>query len=530
MLAMVDIINDTIDFDRYPAGVQDFATIRNENMVYVDKTAYIYKLTRKSRSFFLSRPRRFGKSLLLSTIQAYFEGKKELFEGLAIYDYEKEWRRHPVIRIDLSTGLFNNIADAKNALNSALTLCARKLDIELTLPDITGQFQELIMKAYLKQGEKVVVLIDEYDKPLLETMHREEEMYSDIQSLIRNFYGCLKGSGEYLKFVLITGITKFSHVNIFSGLNNLIDLSLESWCNGICGISAGEMVQYFHEDMVKFGLQNNITTEEAAAKFKIYYDGYRFSGDGENIYNPYSVICAFSSMKFGEYWFRSGSSQNLIKILSSGNFDLTDLEGKIASTSELMAPPSNSGNPIGLLYQAGYLTIKEYIGDDTYIVGFPNKEVMSAFYNELLSTMFPDQSGNGFSASKVRIAANKGEPDELVNQLMLALKDYVRDQTKDINTEAVFNSLLYGLCKAIGLTTKAEYHTSNGRIDMVIETNRFIYLMEFKINSTAEVAMQQINSKGYANKYFGDSRTLFKIGLNFDTAKQQISDFLISPN
>lgn len=495
-------------------------------MVYVDKTAYIYELTRQPYSYFLSRPRRFGKSLLLSTIAAYFQGRRELFEGLAIAQLETEWEAYPVIQLSLSTFNGVDIESLYAVITGELDSNARRLAIELDSRDIAVRFNQLIERAHEKYGRKVVVLIDEYDKPLNETRHLDNECHEKMRSILRGFYSCVKDSGEHLRFAMLTGVTKYSHVSIFSGLNNLTDISLEPWCNAICGISETEMHQYFSDDLAKFGEINQLVLSEVSERFRLHYDGYRFARTGENIYNPYSVMRAFTSMEFANYWFGTGTPSHLLKALALGDFDFDDLEGVSATADELMGLPSADGNPVGLLYQSGYLTIKGY-DDGLYTLGFPNREVSSGFFSELISVIHPNPMGRGFSARNVRKAAQEGNPEQLVHLLEMGLMDYCSDQTKDLSTEAIFNSLLYGMCHAIGLDTKAEYHTSNGRIDLVIETKRYIYLMEFKINSTAAIAIKQIDTRHYSDKYKYDPRTLFKIGVNFDTKLRQISDTLI---
>lgn len=522
----MDIFNLGYDNNRYPDGVQDFPTLRREEMLYVDKTEYVYHLTRKSKNYFLSRPRRFGKSLLLSTIAAYFEGRRDLFKGLAIEKLEQDWIGHPVIRIDFSQGVFTSREEAITELNNQLSLNARILDLDLTYPDVIGKFQQLISEAYRKYGQGVVVLIDEYDKPVLETQYEAEETHKAVHDLMRGFYGCIKSAAPYLRFVMITGITKIAHVNIFSGLNNLTDLSLQPWCNALCGISESEMQQYFADDMATFARINKMTVEETRAKFKFYYDGYRFAKSGQNIYNPYSVVCAFQSMEFSSYWFASGTPTHLLRALSNEDFNFNNLDGLTASAEDLMGLASIDANPIGLLYQSGYLTIKEY-EDYVYTLGFPNKEVESGFYNVLLRVQYPSVAGQGFSGVNVRLAAVKGNALRLVELLDLGLIGYNYDQHKDIKAEAVLNSMLYGPIKAIGLNVKSEYHVSNGRIDLLIETKHYIYLFEFKVDKTAATAMKQINEKAYADSFKYDNRKLFKIAVNYSTAKRRIDDYLI---
>lgn len=523
---MIDIFNLGYDDSRYPDGVQDFPTLRKSNMIYVDKTAYIYKLTRKPTSYFLSRPRRFGKSLLLSTIAAYFEGHKELFHGLAIEQLEQEWTVHPVIRIDLSQGEFTSIENARTQLYTQIFLNATRLGVKLELTDVISQFQELIVKCASQYAQQVVILIDEYDKPILETKYEAEDTHKSVHALMRGFYGCIKAAAPYLRFVMITGITKVAHVNIFSGLNNLTDLSLQPWCNALCGISESEMQQYFAEDMETFACVNNSTVEETRAKFKHYYDGYHFAKSGENIYNPYSVVRAFQAMEFSNYWFTSGTPTHLLRTLSNEAFNFQKLDGLTTTSDGLMGLATIDANPVGLLYQSGYLTIKDY-EDDSYVLGFPNKEVESGFYNLLLQIQYPKGHGQGYSGTNVRIAAQQGKAQRLVELLDMALIDYNYAQHKDIDGEAVLNSVLYGLVRAIDLNVKAEYHIANGRIDMVIKTRRYIYLFEFKVNKTAAAGMKQINDKAYADKYRYDNRKLFKIAINYNTTKRNIDDYLI---
>lgn len=523
----MDPLNIGYDRNRYPAGQQDFATLRQGNMLYVDKTSYVYELTRQSYNYFLSRPRRFGKSLLLSTIEAYFQGRKDLFKGLAIERLEKDWIKHPVIRIDLSKGSFQSISELCELIDTQLIFIAEKLGVSLERHDITSRFQELIKRSYDKYGQRVVVLIDEYDKPILETKYEIEGTHDVVHDLMRGFYGSLKGNAEYLRFVMLTGITKVSHVNIFSGLNNLTDISLQPWCNALCGISESELQHYFVEDIATFARINNMSIDDVKTQFKRYYDGYRFAEYGENIYNPYSVVLAFQNMKFSDYWFVTGTPTHLIKTLKNENFNFDGLEGYAADQNELMGIATADSNPIGLLYQSGYLTIKDY-ADELYILGFPNKEVESGFYDILLQILYPTATSQGYSALNIRKEALRGMPQKLVELLDMALSDYNYNQHKNIDGEAVLNSLLYGLVHAIGLNVKAEYHTSNGRIDMVIETKRYIYLFEFKIDKTAHAAMTQIDNVGYANHYRYDQRKLFKIGLNYNTKLRRIDDVIIA--
>lgn len=387
----MDNLNLTYDASRYPATLQDFESIRQYNMVYVDKTAYIHNLVKVPGSYFLSRPRRFGKSMLLSTITAYFEGRRDLFKGLAIDQLEHEWAVHPVINVSL--GSFNGLSvdSLYSVIKTNLQVNAARLCVEIDGEDISSQLMSLIANAHRKYGCRVVVLIDEYDKPLNETRFIEDDLHETMRSILRGFYSVLKDCAAYLRFVMITGVTKYTQVSIFSGLNNLRDISLDPRYNEVCGISESEMQRYFTDDLAVFGGLNGMTPEATAAKFKFYYDGYRFASRGENIYNPYSVINAFCDMRFKEYWFETGTPNHLIKSLLHNEFDFDNLEGRRATETELLGAPYNDTNPIGLLYQTGYLTIKDY-DDDRYILGFPNQEVKSGFFRDLLSVLVPDKS------------------------------------------------------------------------------------------------------------------------------------------
>lgn len=515
---------------RYPSTQQDFATIREGQMLYIDKTEYIYEMTRNNTSYFLSRPRRFGKSLLLSTIAAYFEGRRELFKGLAIEKLECEWLSYPVITISL--GSFDGLSiDSLHAIiKGDILLNAKRLEVEVFESDDLGLlFKSLIAEAHRKYGRRVVVLIDEYDKPLNETRFTEDALHETMRAILRGFYSVLKDSAGYLRFTLLTGVTKYTHVSIFSGLNNLRDISLEPWANAICGISKSEMQHYLSEDLDTFGRLNNMTTDEASAMFKHYYDGYRFASVGEDMYNPYSVMNAFASMRFKEYWFETGTPNHLIKTLLQRDFNFDNLEGRRATEQQLMGVPYTDTNPIGLLYQTGYLTIKHY-DDGIYTLDFPNKEVKTGFYDGLLSILLPDTTGEGYSALNVRLAAQDGNPQRLVELLDQGLTGYNCLQLKgmkELKTEGIFNSMLYGLCSAIGLNVKAEYQVTNGIIDLVIQTKRYVYLIECKKDKTAAAALAQINDKCYANKYKYDSRKLFKIGINYSTTQRCIDDYLI---
>lgn len=519
-------MTDFFDTDKYPVGVQSFETLRNESAVYVDKTAYIYKITRTSRSYFLSRPRRFGKSLLLSTIEAYFQGRRELFDGLAISKLETEWKWHPVIHISLGKGELSTPEGTNAQLQSELLTNSKVLDIPLSDGPVATQFAQLIVDAYLKYQTKVVVLVDEYDKPLQDTLHEDESMSDQLRSMLRGFYGCVKDSGKYLRFVMLTGVTKFGQVSVFSGLNNLIDLSLEQWSNAICGISESEIQQYFADDTADFARLNSLDVADAAAKLKTYYDGYRFAASGENIYNPYSLLCAFSNMKLGNYWFQTGTPTSLLKYLIKHSFDLSGIDGIRATADELMSAGTLSKSPVPLLYQTGYLTIKDF-EEGYYTLGFPNREVSEGFFHDLLDMVYSD-TGTDFSATKLKSAAIFGEPHKVVQLLQTAIGKFNHHQHARIKNEQQLNGLLYSIVMTFGLDCKAEYAMSSGRIDMFIKTRKYLYLIEFKVNSTAQAAIQQIEDRDYAFAFNHLPQTIFKIGINYNIRLHKLDDYIIT--
>ena len=510
---------------RYPVGQSDFTDIIESGAVYVDKTALLYRLTHDSKYYFLSRPRRFGKSLLLSTLEAYFQGKKELFDNLAISQLEKEWKQYPVIHLTMGGEDFSAIKILESHLYGEVNDNIRTLKLEAEGDTVARRFKSLIQVAVEKYGEKVVILIDEYDKPMLDSRHRNDDLHGEIKNLLRGFYGVIKESAKYIRFVMITGVTKFSHVNIFSGLNNLEDISLDPEYNALCGISESEMTKYFSEDMKLFAERNRMTPEEAASEFKVHYDGYRFASEGENIYNPFSTILAFSKMRFGNYWFTSGTSDHLIKALQRHHYNFDNLEGVRLSEISMMSEPSVERTPTTLLYQAGYLTIKDY-KHDMYVLGFPNKEVSSSFYNVLLKYLVPVQEEQ-FSALLLAAYAKEGDVESMMKMLQLGLSRFNNMEMQKPEYEYHFKVILKALLMAAALKIEGEVLTPAGRIDMVLKTKQTIYLFEFKLDSTPETALQQIDDKDYSFHYYGDPRRIVKIGANFSTQLRHLTGWAV---
>ena len=511
---------------RYPVGDSSFSNIREKGQVYVDKTELLYRLTRESQYCFLSRPRRFGKSLMLSTLKGYFEGRRELFEGLAMSRLETEWRQYPVIHLSMGGKDFSSVDSLKILLNNLLKTDELELGVLRDGEDTETRFYSLIRNAVAKFGEKAVILIDEYDKPMLDTRHREGDLHSDVKNMLRGFYGVIKESADYIRFVMITGVTKFSHVNIFSGLNNLRDISLSPEYNALCGISESEMVEYFSEDMKVFAQKNGMTPDEVAKEFKLHYDGYRFASEGENIYNPFSTIMAFCDMRFGNYWFSSGTSRYLVEELKRRNYRFDKINELRVSAEQLMMEPGVASHPTALLYQSGYLTIKDF-KSGFYSLGFPNKEVESGFYNELLQLLVP-VSDIEFSAPLLAFYAEEGDVEAMMNMLQLGLSQFNNMEMQKVELEYHLKVILKTLLMAAGLKLEGEVQTPAGRIDMVMKNKEYIYLFEFKINSTAKKALAQIDENDYPFHYHGDSRKIIKIGTSYSTRYRRLTGWEVA--
>ncbi|MDE6009796.1 MAG: ATP-binding protein, partial [Muribaculaceae bacterium] len=480
---------------KYPVGIQTFRKIREDNNLYVDKTGYIPDLINDSKYIFLNRPRRFGKSLFMSTLEAYFKGERELFEGLEISRTEKEWLSYPVFRFDLSPGYFNDVTRLKDRLNGCLREIERRYALSAEDGNEAERFMNLIRQAVEITGRKVVILIDEYDKPLLDCLH-DETLHEQIKGELRGFYSVLKASDEYIRFAMLTGVTKFGKVSVFSGLNNLKDISMLPKYNGICGISESEFRRDFVKSVEEFSAVSVISKDEVWKEFKRWYDGYHFARTGENIYNPFSVLNAFDSEEIKSYWFASGSPSYLINLIKRYGFILSDLEGEWRRESSLSDISEVSRDFVPLLYQSGYLTIKGYDGlSRQYKLGFPNREVYEGFWESLADYFFSGYGGRpSFDLFKFLEEVNSGEAERFMLRLQSLFAD--TDSEAEMNKEIHFQNMMAIVCKMLGLAVRTEVHLSRGRCDMQIETAANIYIFEFKINGNAQDALQQIKEKG----------------------------------
>ncbi|MDR1245431.1 MAG: ATP-binding protein [Clostridiales Family XIII bacterium] len=512
-----------------PIGIQDFKKLRNGNYAYVDKTAYVYNLARLDTPFFLGRPRRFGKSLLASTLKAYFEGKKELFAGLAIEKLEKEWISYPVIHIDLSIETYGNVDDLRSGLDTNLRRFEKvwNPDGQTTDKTTTARFYDLIQTACEKSGRNVVVLIDEYDRPLTQAMERGKAN-DEIRSALKSFYGVLKAADQWLRFVLLTGVTKFSKVSIFSDLNMLRDISMSEQYAGVCGISAKELVDNFGPELEALGEHNDMTYDETVAEMKKRYDGYRFAKRSEGMFNPFSVLNTLADREFAYYWFKTGTPTFLVEQMKQGNFDPLRFSENITIPARSIDDYRAGGdNPIPLLYQSGYLTITGY-EKDRYILDFPNEEVRYGFLNELLPAYtYRPQGHEEFFADYFVDDLRAGN----VGGFMGHMRSFFANIPYELNdqTERHYQLVFYLVFTLLGQYARAEVHSAMGRADAVVETKDTVYVFEFKLNGTAEEALKQIDSKDYALPYEAGDRNIVKIGAELDKATRNIERWLVSP-
>lgn len=510
----------------YPVGIQNFEKIRNGNYCYIDKTDLIYQLIKSGQYYFLSRPRRFGKSLLISTLEAYFQGKKELFEGLALAQLEKEWIEYPILHLDLNAQKYDTPESLYSILNNALCIWESLYGSRPSETNLSLRFQGVIQRAAEKRNRPVVILIDEYDKPMLQAIGNEP-LLNDYRNTLKAFYGVMKSCDKYIQFALLTGVTKFSKVSVFSDLNNLMDISIDNRFANICGITEKELLSNFKEDIVELGQKNGMTEEETKAYLKDMYDGYHFVEYGDDIYNPFSLLNTFAKMKFGSYWFETGTPTFLVELLKHSEYDLHRLTYEMATADSLSGIDSMYTNPIPILYQSGYLTIKEYDRRfRTYTLGFPNQEVEEGFLRFLLPCYASiSKSDMAFEIVKFVQEVDSGKINSFMARLQSFFSDIPYELARDL--ELHYQNVLFIVFKLLGFYTQVEYHTSNGRIDMVVKTEQYIYVMEFKLNGTAEEALKQIHDKQYALPFVSDNRKLYKIGVNFKQEIRGIEKWII---
>ena len=511
---------------KLPIGIQTFEDIRRDNYLYVDKTAFVWRIANTGKPYFLSRPRRFGKSLLLSTFEAYFKGKKELFEGLAIEQMEKEWRQFPVLHLDLNAKKYETPEDLNAMLNQHLEKWESQYGDEKKDRSPEERFSYVISRASEQAGCGVVVLVDEYDKPLLQTLCNIPLM-EEYRQTLKAFYGVLKSSDRYLRFVFLTGVTKFAQVSVFSDLNQLNDISMKPQSATICGITMQELTHTFAPEIQQLAEHNGLTQEEALQKMKISYDGYHFCEFAEGVFNPFSVLNLFDGYKFSNYWFQTGTPTFLVELLKKSEYDLrTLIDGVEASASSFTEYRIDANNPIPLIYQSGYLTIKDYSSRfGNYLLEFPNDEVRYGFIDFLIpyyTSVVDDE--RGFYIGKFILELENGDYDSFLTLLQAFFADFPYELND--KSERHYQVVFYLVFKLMGQFTDVEIRSARGRADAVVKTPAYIYIFEFKLNGTAEEALQQIDDKGYLIPYQADGRKLIKIGVEFSATERNISRWL----
>ena len=526
---------------KYPIGIQDFEKVINGGYVYVDKTALVHKLVTEGNIYFLSRPRRFGKSLLVSTLKAYFQGKQDLFKGLAIDELETEWGEYPVFHLDFNGEDFTIAGMLEKKLEKFLS---NYEDIYGKSPNgntVGSRFRDVLKAAHQKTGKGAVVLIDEYDKPLLDVIDtgystiiegKERMLEEHHRNTLKGFYSVFKEADADLQFVLLTGVTKFSQVSVFSGFNQPEDISMNRDYEALCGITEEELYSYFAEPIAELAEDNDCSIDEMKQMLKKQYDGYHFGKRMTDIYNPFSILNACKSCNIDDYWFRSGTPSYLVRLLNHTQENLNELTGKYYDTSEFVDYKADVEKPLPMIFQSGYLTVKGFDREmNTYLLDFPNNEVKKGFVTMVANDYLKNRNNSGSWARSIVGALKAGDLEQFRKLLTSFLADIpysMRRKETERERERYFHYTFYLLMRMVSCyTVYTEKQQSEGRVDCIVETPDYIYIFEFKLDGTADEALQQIEDKGYARPYEADKRKLFKVGTVFSSETGTISEFKV---
>ena len=509
-----------------PIGIQNFEKIRNDGYLYVDKTEFVYRLATTGSYYFLSRPRRFGKSLLISTLHAYFEGKRELFDGLAVSRLETKWERHPILHLDLNTEKYDTPESLDNLLNNALAQWEKLYGSEPTEVSLSLRFAGIIRRACEQTGHRVVILVDEYDKPMLQAIGNEA-LQDEYRNTLQSFYGALKTCDGYIRFAMLTGVTKFGKLSVFSSLNSLKDISMRKDFHAVCGITEQEFRDNFAPYVRRMSDELDLTPGEVLSEMARMYDGYHFVPNCPGLYNPFSVLNALDAQTFGSYWFATGTPTYLVKLLRLHDYNLQSLSDEYVTEDILNSIDVASTNPVPVIYQSGYLTIKGYSARfRTYRLGFPNEEVEDGFFRFLLPFYTSvNKIEAPFHIQKFVSEIEAGQPEAFLHRLKSFFADTPYELVKKLENH--YQNVLYILCKLLGVYVRAEYHTSAGRIDLVLQTRDYTYVLEFKLDGTAEEALEQIMDKSYALPFDAGTTRVFRIGLNFSSETRNIEKWVM---
>ncbi|MDE6227177.1 MAG: ATP-binding protein [Muribaculaceae bacterium] len=513
---------------KYPIGEQDFKKIRQQNLLYIDKTRFITTILNEgSMYYFLSRPRRFGKSLFLSTLQYFFEGRRELFKGLSVDSYDWDWEKYPVLRLDLNKERYADPGLLDNVLNNIFRKWEEEYVEGYIAQDLSSRFSNIIEGAHRKTGKPVVVLVDEYDKPIVGNLNKDDN-FEHYRTKLAALYSNFKSSAEHLRLVFLTGVSRFSRLSVFSDLNNLNDITFDNKFSDICGITFSELEKYCQIGIENIAEKYGITFAKAVDELKRNYDGYCFSEEGVDIYNPWSLLNALDKSKIQYYWNETGLPTIIAESLKRINVNLEEFFDSTCSEEDLKGFDLLTPNPTALLFQTGYLTIKEYDREsETYKLGIPNKEVKRGLYRTLIPFyVYTKPYAGNILVDRISRNFILGEPEKA----MKAVQAYFAgiDYAMKIDNENNFHNAFFLLVGFIGLNTSTECHTSQGRIDIEIITSKFIYIIELKYDHSAEEALRQIKEKNYSRKYQTDSRKIFEIGVEFSSKTRCIENWLIN--
>ena len=522
---------------KFPIGIQSFEKMITEGYCYVDKTDLLYQLVKEGAIYFLSRPRRFGKSLLVSTLKNYFSGKKELFKGLAIEKLETEWREYPVFHIDFNGSNFTVPGTLEDILEGTIKGWEREYGKSQDYTDIGKRFAYVLKQAHKQSGKRCVVLIDEYDKPILDVLdtgikgEQEETLLEDRnREVLKGFYSVFKAADDDLQFVLLTGVTKFSQVSVFSGFNQPADISMDIRYEALCGITQEELEHYFSGPISDMADREGISKEEMTVLLKRQYDGYHFSKAMTDIYNPFSLLNAFATQDMQDYWFRSGTPSYLIRLLAHTDENLDELTGKYYDPQEFIDYKANVEKPLPMIYQSGYLTIKGYDRDfGTFLLDFPNNEVKKGFVALIASDYLKPRQEMGSWVRNVVLSLRRGELEKLNKLFTSFLADIpytMRRKQDERERERYFHYTFYLIFRLVSVyTVYTEKEQSEGRVDCIVETPDYVYIFEFKLDGSADEALRQTEEKGYARPYASDKRTIYKIGASFSSQTGTIDDW-----
>ena len=516
---------------RYPVGIQTFEKIRSGNYLYVDKTADLFRLIQSGEYIFLSRPRRFGKSLLTSTLECFFQGRKDLFHGLAIEQLEKDWTEYPVLHFSLATAKLGSVDDLNVQIRIQLERNEKRYGMHTDITNVSERFQKLITSLFDKTGKQVVVLIDEYDAPLLTVLHDPQRL-EPMRTALQSFYSPLKDLDPYLRFVFITGITKFSQLSIFSQLNNLSNISMDPKFSTLVGFTQEELERDFKEGIQGIADNNGLTYQNVLEKLRTRYDGYHFSRNAEGVYNPFSVLQAMRTGYMDNYWFATGSPSFLVQMMKKFNTFLPTLDGSRAKATEFDAPTEDMHSILPLFYQSGYLTIRGYIPEvDTYELGFPNEEVKTGLLNALIPYyVSPNYNATTNTLDSMYLSILKDDIDGMLSvaRSFFASIPYQEGTLKNAPTsEGHFTAMLYMMFSLMSNYCYSQVRTAAGRMDILLKTGTTVYVMELKMDGSVDEALQQIDDKGYAIPYEADGRKVVKVGINFSSKERTITEWKV---